>query len=61
MKTYRFNELNHSAQIKAVYDYLIAWEDAHGESDLFFNEIYDILLVDKINQIEYCKKGAVYV
>lgn len=26
MKIYRFSELSHSAQVKAVYDYLIGWE-----------------------------------
>jgi hypothetical protein len=57
MKTYRFSELSHSSQIKAVYDYIIGWEETHDENDIFFNEIYDILL-DNNEEYEYKQDGS---
>jgi len=58
MKKFRFSELSHSSQIKAVYDYLIGWEEHHEENDLFFNEIYDTLLIDNNDEYEYLKDGT---
>ena len=44
MKKYRFLELCHSSQIKAVYDYIIGWEETPEKDDLNFNEVFDILM-----------------
>lgn len=57
MKKFKFLELCHSSQIKAVYDYIIGWKETHEKDDLHFNEIFDILM-DNNNEYEYKKDGT---